>query len=59
MPPRSSGTGVLNIPRTRTKQGEAAFSVYVSHCGIISPHTSGVQNLVVILNQDEKLFFFP
>lgn len=25
--------------------------MYLS-CGIISPHTSGVQNLVIILNQD-------
>lgn len=28
-PLRSSGTGILNIPWTRTKQSEAAFSVFM------------------------------
>lgn len=30
-PLRSSGTGLLCVPRTRTKQGEAAFSYYAPH----------------------------
>lgn len=30
-PLRSSGTGLLYVPRTRTKQGEAAFSYYAPH----------------------------
>lgn len=37
-PLSSSGTGLLNIPGARTKQGETAFSVYASLipavCGI-------------------------
>lgn len=28
-PLRSSGTGILNIPWARTKQSEAAFSVFM------------------------------
>ncbi|XP_057686102.1 uncharacterized protein avpr2aa isoform X3 [Corythoichthys intestinalis] len=30
-PLRSSGTGLLHVPRTRTKQDEAAFSYYAPH----------------------------
>lgn len=30
-PLRSSGTGLLCAPRTRTKQGEAAFGCYAPH----------------------------
>lgn len=42
-PLRSSGTGILNIPWTRTKQSEAAFSVFMClSCWINSPHTCGV-----------------
>ena len=29
-PLRSSGTGLLSVPRIKTKQGEAAFSFYAS-----------------------------
>ncbi|XP_059207040.1 uncharacterized protein LOC131986205 [Centropristis striata] len=32
-PIRSSGTGLLRVPRTRTKRGEAAFSYYAPHLG--------------------------
>ena len=30
-PLRSSGTGLLSVPRVRTKHGEAAFSYYEPH----------------------------
>ena len=38
-PLRSSGTGLLVVPRVRTKQGEAAFSFYAPHIWNKLPET--------------------
>lgn len=52
-PLRSSGAGLLSIPRIRTKQGEAAFSFHVPHLWN-KLLTWGLLKLSVHLNQDLK-----
>ena len=58
-PLRSSGSGLLSVPRVRTKPGEAAFSYYAPHIGTNSLKTAGLLRLSPLLNKDWRPFCLP
>ena len=54
---RSSGTGLLKIPRARTRQGEAAFSVYAPNIWNGLPERSA--ETLSLFKLGLKTFLFP
>ncbi len=55
---RSSGTGLLTIPRVKTKtHGEAAFSHYGPYLWNSLQRTSGPQRLLIFLKGSSRLTF--
>ena len=58
-PPRSSGSGLLSVPRVRTKPGAAALSYYEPHIWNKLPENCRSARLSPPLYQDWKCFCLP
>ena len=56
---RSSGTGLLTVPRVRTKQGEAAFSYYAPKIWNKLPENLRSAATLSSFKSSLKTFLFP
>ena len=55
---RSSGTGLLTVPRVKTKHGEAAFSYYATHSWNKLPEDLRLAPTLAIFKSRLKAFMF-
>ena len=56
---RSTGTGLLRVPRVRTKQGEAAFSFYAPNIWNKLPENLRSAATLSSFKSSLKTFLFP